>query len=87
MDLIGKIKPISRKKNCFIIVATDYFTKWVEAKPYKEVSEFDVIQFIKEMIVHRFGIPQSITMDNGTRVKAFTQEYGTRILNSTPYYA
>ena len=92
MDLIGKIRPISRKKNCFIIVATDYFTKWVEAKPYKEVSEFDVIQFIKEMIVHRFGIPQSITMDNGTifngtRVKAFTQEYGTRILNSTPYYA
>ncbi|XP_030958972.1 uncharacterized protein LOC115980916 [Quercus lobata] len=92
MDLIGKIKPISRKKNCFIIVATDYFTKWVEAKPYKEVSEFDVIQFIKEMIVHRLGIPQSITVDNGTifngtRVKAFTQEYGIRILNSTPYYA
>ena len=51
------------------------------------MSEFDVIQFIKEMIVHRFGIPQSITMDNGTRVKAFTQEYGIRILNSTPYYA
>ena len=61
MDLIGKITPISRKKNCFIIVATNYFTKWVEAKPYKEVSEFDVSQFIKEMIVHRFG----------TKVKAF----------------
>ena len=79
MDLIGKSRPISRKKNCFVIVATNYFTKWAEAKPYKEVSEFDVIQFIKEMIVHRFGIPQSITVDNGTifngtRVKAFTQE-------------
>ena len=78
MDIIGKIRPISRKKNCFIIIATYYFTKWAEAKPYKEVSEFDVIQFIKEMIVHRFRIPQSIIVDNGTifsgtKVKAFTK--------------
>ena len=57
MDLIGKIISILRKKNRFIIVVVDYFTKWVEAKSYKELGEFDVIQFIKEMIVHRFGIP------------------------------
>ncbi|CAL8168357.1 unnamed protein product [Prunus armeniaca] len=38
MDLIGKIYPASSKQHCFIIVATDYFTKWVEAKPVKSKS-------------------------------------------------
>ena len=37
----------------------------MEAKAYKDVTEYDVIKFIKETIVHRFGLPQSITMDNG----------------------
>ena len=92
MDIIGKVRPTSKKKNCFVIVATDYFTKWVEAKAYKDVIEYDVIKFIKETIVYRFGLPQSITVDNGmafngSRVLAFTQEYGIKILNSTPYYA
>ena len=29
MDLIGKINPTSSKGHSFILVATDYFTKWV----------------------------------------------------------
>ena len=93
MDLIEKMRPTSKKKkNCFVIVATNYFTKWVEAKAYKDVIEYDVIKFIKETIVHWFGLPQSITMDNGmafngSRVFAFVLEYGIKILNSTPYYA
>jgi hypothetical protein len=92
MDLIGKVRPTSKKKNCFVIMAIDYFTKWVEAKDYKDVSENDVIRFIKEMIIHRFGLPQNITVDNGmdfngSRVLAFAQEYGIKILKSTAYYA
>ena len=64
----------------------------MEAKAYKNVTEYDVIKFIKETIVHRFGLPQSITVDNGmdfngSRVLAFAQEYGVKILNFTPYYA
>ena len=92
IDLIGKVRPTSKKKNCFVIVATDYFTKWVEAKAYKDVTKYDVIKFIKQTIVHQFGLPQNITVDNGiafngSRVLAFAQEYGIKILNSTPYYA
>jgi hypothetical protein len=64
VDLIGKVRPTS-KKNSFVIVATDYFTKWVEAKAYKNVIEHEVIQFYKDMIIHRFGLPQTITVDNG----------------------
>ena len=43
MNLIGKVRPTSKKKNCFVIMATNYFTKWVEAKAYKDVIENDVI--------------------------------------------
>ena len=44
------------------------------------------------MIIHKFGLPQTITVDNGlalngSRVLAFTQDHGIKICNSTPYYA
>ena len=40
----------------------------------------------------RFGIPQSITVDNGTvfdsiLVREFVGEYGVSLIHSTPYYA
>ena len=66
MDLIEKIHPASSKGHNFILVAIDYFTKWVEAVPLKKAKRKDVIHFIKEHIIHRFEIPQSITTDQGT---------------------
>ena len=57
MDLIGKIHPTSSKGHNFILVATYYFTKWVEAIPFKKAKQKDVIKFIKGKIIHRFGIP------------------------------
>ncbi|CAL8090266.1 unnamed protein product [Prunus armeniaca] len=58
MDLIGKIYPASTKQHCFIIVATDYFTKWVEAKPVKTTTSQEIITFIEEQIIQRFCIPE-----------------------------
>ena len=74
-----------------VIVAIDYFTKWVEAKPMRTVDQYDVITFIKDLMC-RFGIPQSITVDNGTvfdsvLVREFLGEYGVSLIHSTPYYA
>ena len=57
MELIRKINPASLKRHNFILVTIDYFTKWVEAIPLKKAEQMDVIQFIKEKIIHRFGIP------------------------------
>jgi ribonuclease HI len=57
MDMIGKINPPSSKGHQFILAITDYFTKWVEAIPMKSVASKDVIQFVKEHVIHRFGIP------------------------------
>jgi hypothetical protein len=57
MDMIGKINPPSSKGHQFILAITDYFTEWVEAIPMKSVASKDVINFVKEHVIHRFGIP------------------------------
>jgi hypothetical protein len=66
MDMIGKINPPSSKGHQCILAITDYFTKWVEAIPMKTVTSKDVINFIKEHVIHRFGIPQTIMTDGGS---------------------
>ena len=48
-----------------MLVATDYFTKWTEAVPLKNMTHREVIEFIIEHIIHRFGIPQTLTTDQG----------------------
>jgi hypothetical protein len=63
IDLIGQIYPPSSKGHKFIVVATDYFTKWVEAIHLEKVTSTNMIDFVKEHIVYRFGIPRTITTD------------------------
>jgi hypothetical protein len=57
MDMIGKINSPSSKGHQYILAITDYFTKWVEAIPIKSVTSKDVVNFIKEHVIHTFGIP------------------------------
>jgi hypothetical protein len=75
-----------------VLLATDYFTKWVEAIPLKKVTSENIIEFVKEHIIYRFGIPQTITMDQGTQFTSlefgdFAESMGIKLLNSSPYYA
>ena len=92
LDFIGQINPPSSKGHRFVLVATDYFTKWTEAAPLKNMTHKEVIDFITEHIIHRFGIPQTLTMDQGfsfisKEVRAFAESYKIKLLNSSPYYA
>ncbi|XP_070672384.1 uncharacterized protein [Malus domestica] len=78
MDVISKITQSSgAAKHVWILVATDYFTKWVEAKSYAELTSKEVCSFVEENIVTRFGVPETIITDNGTvftsdRLKDYT---------------
>ena len=90
--MIGQIYPPSSKNHKFILVATDYFTKWVETIPLKYMTSRDMIEFVKEHIIYRFGIPQTITADQGTmftsgEFEEFAKNMGIKLLNSSPYYA
>jgi hypothetical protein len=66
LDFIGQIHPPSSKGHCFVLVATDYFTKWTEVIPLKNMTHKEIIEFITEHIIHRSDIPQTLTTDQGT---------------------
>jgi transposase InsO family protein len=75
-----------------VLLATDYFTKWVEAIPFKKVTSENMVEFVKEHIIYRFGIPQTITTDQGTQFTSLefrkvAESMGIKLLNSSPYYA
>ena len=86
LDFIGQINPPSSKGHRFVLVATDYFTKWTEAVPLKNMTHREVIEFITEHIIYKFGIPQTLTTDQGSsfiskEVRAFIESYKIKLLN------
>nr|XP_028957461.1 uncharacterized protein LOC103401704 [Malus domestica] len=60
MDFIGQIYPASSKGHTFVIVATDYFTKWVETSAVKSINSATVKNFIETKILHRYEVPETI---------------------------
>ena len=51
----------------FLIVAIEYFTKWVEAEPVAQITAHKVQQFVWKNVVCRFGVPKRLVSDNGTQ--------------------
>ena len=49
LDFVGPISPMSCK-NKYILVCTDYVTKWVEVKALFRATENSVVEFIYEEI-------------------------------------
>ncbi|PHT55280.1 Allantoate deiminase [Capsicum baccatum] len=70
MDVIGPIKPKASNEHRFILVAIDYFTKWVEAVTFKSVTKKGVVDFVHANIIYRFGIPKMIITDNATNLNS-----------------
>jgi len=72
-------------------VATDYFTKWTEVVPLKNMTHVELISFVLEHIIHRFGIPQTLTTDQSSsfmshQFREFAESFRIKLLNSSPYY-
>ena len=59
--------PLSQGKRQmrFLLVAIDYFTKWVKTEALATIIEAKVQKFVWKNIVCRFEIPRTIISDNG----------------------
>ena len=56
MNVFSKITlTFGSAKHMLILVATDYFTKWVEAKSYVELTSKKVCNFVEELTIIRFS--------------------------------
>jgi transposase InsO family protein len=66
------------------VVAVEYFSKWIKAKPLATITSAIVEKFFWQNIVCRFGLPKAITVDNGTQFdaeafKTFRDKIGIKI--------
>ncbi|XP_057866250.1 uncharacterized protein LOC131073769 [Cryptomeria japonica] len=71
LDFVGPVNPSSSEYHMYILTATNYFTKWVEAIPTKKATSTMVSQFLKENIVSRFGVPRKIVTNNASCFLAY----------------
>ena len=65
IDIVRSL-PMTEDRNCYIIVAVDYFSKWLEARPLRHANAISVTTFIYEEIICRYGLPKVIQSDQGT---------------------
>ena len=64
INIVGPL-PLGKRQVKFLLMAIDYFTKWVKAEPLAVITEGKIQTFVWKNIVYRFGIPRMIISDNG----------------------
>jgi transposase InsO family protein len=69
--LLGPLPPAQGNFK-YVVVAVEYFPKWIEAKPLATITLATVQKFFWQNIVCRFGVPKAIIVDNGTQFDAET---------------
>jgi hypothetical protein len=89
---MGQIYLSSFKGHQFMLVATNYITKCTDVVPLKNMMHKEVIHFILEHIIHRFGIAQTLTTDQDSsfmshQVREFADSLKIKLLSSSLYYA
>jgi transposase InsO family protein len=90
MDLIGPLPP-SQGGNKFVVVAIEYFTRWIEAKPLATITLESMKKFFWQNTICRFGLPRTLTVDNGkqfdsNKFKEFCKSLGTTIAFASIYH-
>ncbi|KAI5179218.1 hypothetical protein PAEPH01_2606, partial [Pancytospora epiphaga] len=90
IDLINPLKATSRG-NKYIVLATDYATRYAMAKPIKEKSAREVAKFLTYEVFMRIGAPKEIVCDQETEFKnkllvLLCDYWKTRMRFTTPYH-
>ena len=81
--MLGPLPPAQGNLR-YVVVAVEYFSKWIEAKPLATITSVTVQKFFWQNIVCRFGVPKAITVDNGTQFdveafREFCEQIGTKL--------
>nr|XP_027067612.1 uncharacterized protein LOC113693248 [Coffea arabica] len=90
MDVISTIDPPASNGHRFILVAIEYFTKWVEEESFKHVTKKVVANFLRDHIICQFGVPETLITDNAKNlnndmVDGLCEQFKIRHRNSAIY--
>ena len=75
----------------YILVIGDYFTKWKEAFPLRDMEATSIARVLVNELICRFGVPDNIRTDQGKNfesklVKEVCILLGVRKTRTTPYH-
>jgi hypothetical protein len=90
MDIVGPL-PLTKNGNQYIVVATEYLTKWPEARALPDAKATSVVSFFYEDIICRHGCPRELLTDQGTHfvnalLDALCNRLGVKHRLSTAYH-
>ena len=73
MDILKPLPKAPRVVK-YLLVTIDYFTKWIEARPLREITTNKVEKFSWKHLICKYGLSYAIFTDNDTQFKTHTQE-------------
>lgn len=90
MDLVGPL-PTAEGNYKYVVVAVEYFTKWIEAKPLVNITFEAICKFFGQNIICRFGVPRELTVDNGKQFdsklfREFCHSIGMKLMFALVYH-
>jgi len=90
IDVVGPLTVTESGKR-YIVTATDYLTKWTEARAVEQADAGTIGKFIFEEIIYHHGCPKKLITDQGTEflnqlVAALTKEFGIKQVITTAYH-
>jgi transposase InsO family protein len=90
---VGEVHPASSKGHRFVLVTTDYFTKWIEVVPLKNMTHRGGGNKIHRGAYYT-SVWNTTNIDNQSRAmfmshqfREFAEALKIKLLNSSPYYA
>lgn len=69
MDILGPL-PLNPRGNRYVLVVTDYFTKWSESYATPNQEAATVAEKFMSEFVCRFGVPCELHSDQGTNFES-----------------
>ena len=90
MDILGPLS-VTERGNKYILVIGDYFTKWKEAYPMKNMEAVTVANILVQEFISRFGIPKHLHTDQGRNFESGLMKEICSLLDikktrTTPYH-
>ncbi|XP_056001857.1 uncharacterized protein LOC130048813 [Ostrea edulis] len=69
IDILGPL-PRTEKGNKYVVVISDYFTRWIEAYPVKNQEAMTIARVFVEEFVSRYGVPLQVHTDQGRQFES-----------------
>ena len=74
IDIIGEIRPNASNGHMYIVVAIDYFSRWIKTESFGTLKAKQMAKFIEKSLICRYRVPHHIVTDNGVQFQAETVE-------------